>query len=521
LKIFFYFAIQLETTIFLSAPFIPIHHSPKNKKVSISRIQDFLSLEEQDAAMPGLHQNRRSKTEVIESEANVVEMINVDASWTSDYRCKTLSELNIRVAAGKLCAIIGHVGSGKSSIFQLLLGELPIYSGDVVISGDLSYASQDNWLFSGSVKHNILFGQQYNRTRYQEVIKHCALATDLQQLQHGDKTFVGERGCALSGGQRARVSLARAVYRNASIYLLDDPLSAVDAHVGQHIFNECIGPHGYLARQQATRILITHQVHFLKEADWIVVMDAGRVIRQGTWGDVMDIELEQYVAPESNDDDNLDGRTEAVENDDEEDDIPYIDDDVPEHASGYMKLRTTTDAKKPLSRFSSANSVAEQEESEERDEEKSATKIRFAKVFYEYFRAGASPLVLLAIVIYLLFSQAVTSGSDLFLTFWTNQELLRLHGEHTVLTQTTDGLYIYGFLILAVIFVTLSRGFVFFAVCMRASKKLHDRSFLCLLHSPMRFFDLNPTGRILNRFSKDMGAVDELLPKAIIEAVQV
>lgn len=481
--------------------------------------------------MPGLHQN---KAKVIESETNVIEMINVDASWTSDYRCKTLSNLDIKVEAGKLCAIIGHVGSGKSSIFQLLLGELPIYSGDVVINGELSYASQDPWLFSASIKNNILFGLQYNKTRYQEVVKHCALATDFQQLPHADKTFVGERGSALSGGQRARVSLARAIYRNASIYLLDDPLSAVDAHVGEHIFSECIGPNGFLARQRATRILITHQVHFLKEADWIVVMDKGSVLRQGTWNDVMDVDVAQYLSLEPNEcNDDSDEQAEmelgdaGKEEDNDEDDIPYIDDDVPERSNGYTKLRAFDSKKKVLSRFSSANSIEDEDAllqqaaaADERDEEKSARKIRFVKVFYEYFRAGASPVILLTIVIYLLFSQAVTSGSDLFLTFWTNQELLRLHDEKT-LFETTDGLIIYGFLILAVIFVTLSRGFIFFYVCMRASKKLHDKSFFSLLHSPMRFFDLNPTGRILNRFSKDMGAVDELLPKAIIEAAQV
>jgi ATP-binding cassette subfamily C (CFTR/MRP) protein 4 len=263
------------------------------------------------------------------------------------------------------------------------------------------------------------------------------------------------------------------------------------------------------------------QVHFLKEADWIVVMDGGSVVRQGTWSDVMDIDISQYVSPEASDDD-LDGQSEQKEMEfGNDEDIPYID-DVPEHSNGYTKLRRL-ESKKSLSRISSVASIDEAtliEQTDDRDEEKNSKKIHFVKVFYEYFRAGASPLVLIAIVIYLLFSQAVTSGSDLFLTFWTNQELLRSQGDATAF-ETTDGLYIYGFLILAVIFVTLSRGFIFFAVCMRSSKRLHDKSFLCLLHSPMRFFDLNPSGRILNRFSKDMGACDELLPRAIVDAAQV
>lgn len=470
-------------------------------------------LEEQDSTTPGLHQN---EMEIIEQEANVIEMINVNATWTNDYNSKTLSDLSIKIKSGKLYAIIGSVGSGKSSILQLLLGELPIYSGDVLINGDVSYGSQEAWLFSGSVRHNILFGLPYDKLRYQETVKHCALLTDFQQLPHGDKTFVGERGSALSGGQRARVSLARAVYKNASIYLLDDPLSAVDSHVGKQLFDECIGPSGYLARQHATRILVTHQVHFLKDADWVIVMDKGKVLRQGTYNDVMDIDLEQYVSPGTSEDD-LDD--EGI--DDEDDEIPFID-DAEVDKKGYFQMKTI-EPKKSVSRVSVVSSVGDVSalaENEARQEENSETRIPFYKVFWRYFRAGANSFVLLLILVFLLFSQLVTSGSDYFVTIWTNQEFLRLIGEKTLFT-TNEGLYIYGFLILAVVVVTLSRGFIFFAVCMRASKKLHDRSFLCLLHSPMRFFDTNPSGRILNRFSKDMGAVDELLPKAIIDAAQV
>lgn len=478
-------------------------------------------MEEQDSHMPGLHKN---EMEIIESETNVIEMINVNASWTNDCRYKTLVDLNIQIKSGKLYAIIGSVASGKSSIFQILLGELPIYSGDVLINGDLSYASQDPWLFSSTVRNNILFGLPFDKIRYQQTVKHCALLTDFQQLPLGDKTLVGERGCALSGGQRARVNLARAVYRNASIYLLDDVLSAVDTHVGKYLFDECLGPRGYLAKQKATRILITHQVHFLKEADWIIVVDKGKILRQGTWNEVMDIDLLQYVSTQSegSDDEKLNSISQEKSkmsrmNDD---DIPYIDDDgdnVPGSHRGYLKLKTS-ESKKSLSIASSLNDL--DATAEQYNENKNEEKILFWKVFYEYFRAGATLPILLFLILFLIFSQFMTSACDYFLKIFTNQELLRLHNEETFFT-TKEGLYIYGFLILAVVIVTLSRGFMFFAICMRSSKKIHDKSFLCLLHSPMNFFDLNQTGRILNRFSKDMGAVDELLPKAIIEATQV
>lgn len=214
---------------------------------------------------------------------------------------------------------------------------MPIYSGDVLINGDISYGSQESWLFSGTIRNNILFGLAYDKLRYQDTVKCCALLTDFQQLPFGDKTFVGERGSALSGGQRARVSLARAVYKNSSIYLLDDPLSAVDSHVGKQLFDECIGPGGYLANQHATRILVTHQVHFLQDADWIVVMDKGNVLRQGTYSDVMDIDLTKFVSPVQSEDDS----DEEIQNftEKEEEDIPYID-DSPGSSKGYLKLET-------------------------------------------------------------------------------------------------------------------------------------------------------------------------------------
>lgn len=435
-------------------------------------------------------------------------MINLNASWTNDFREPTLENINIRIKSGNLYAIIGQVASGKTSLAHVLLGEISIYSGDITINGELSYASQEPWLFSSSVKNNILFGLPYDKIRYQETVKYCSLLTDFQQLPKGDKTHVGERGCSLSGGQRARVNLARAVYRKASIYLLDDCLSAVDAHVGKFLFDECIGPRGYLAKQNATRILITHQVHFLKEADWIIVLDKGKILRQGTWNEVMDDDLVKRVSTQDKNEANPEIYSKL-----EDENIPYIDDEVEiECRKGYSKIKTTE-----FNTTSSVESLNDADEQYDEDQHKSTI---FWNIFYEYFRSGAKPSILIFMAIFLIFSQFCTSACDYFLKFFTNQELLRLHNEETLFT-TEEALYIYLALIIAVVVVTLSRGFMFFAICMRSSKKIHDKSFIALLHSPMRFFDLNPTGRILNRFSKDMGAVDELLPKAIIEAIQV
>lgn len=150
----------------------------------------------------------------------------------------------------------------------MFLGELEVVGGNIQVNGTISYASQEPWVFAATIRQNIIFGQEYDKKRYNEVVKVCALQRDFEQFHNGDLTLVGERGASLSGGQKARINLARAVYRDADIYLLDDPLSAVDIHVGKHLFEECIN--GYLANK--TRILVTHQVYHLKKADHIVIM---------------------------------------------------------------------------------------------------------------------------------------------------------------------------------------------------------------------------------------------------------
>lgn len=172
--------------------------------------------------------------------------------------------------------MIGPVGSGKSSLFHVILQELPLVEGTLKVNGAISYASQEPWLFAGSVRQNILFGQPMDKLRYKTVVKKCALERDFSLLPYGDKTIVGDRGVSLSGGQRARINLARAVYKQADIYLLDDPLSAVDTHVGKELFEQCIT--GYLKNK--TVILVTHQIQYLQEVDHILYLEDG-VARTG------------------------------------------------------------------------------------------------------------------------------------------------------------------------------------------------------------------------------------------------
>nr|XP_013101686.1 unnamed protein product [Stomoxys calcitrans]XP_013101693.1 unnamed protein product [Stomoxys calcitrans]XP_013101700.1 unnamed protein product [Stomoxys calcitrans] len=482
--------------------------------VSLKRVQTFLQMDGCEEHTTGLTYKPN-----IEGDKQAVTLKQVSANWDALKPQKTLQDINLVIPKGQLCAVIGPVGAGKSSIIQLILGELPLTAGDVEVQGHVSYAAQEPWLFTGTVRQNILFGEEFHRKRYDEITKCCALTTDFEQLQNGDKTVVGERGASLSGGQRARISLARAIYKPANIYLLDDPLSAVDAHVGRHLFDEVIGPKGRLANEKATRLLVTHQIHFLNEADWIVIVENGRISRQGTCEELLSSELDfaklldrpKVSTPNGG---NISEDPSLYE---DEEDIPYI--DGQQEGMGYQAVRSRSSTIEGSPRKKSDSADPDEEENKMLNEEQAEGGVS-GRVWWEYFRAGSTLMGFSFMVFVMLLSQVVCSGSDFFVNIWTQQEYLRSNNETTILT-TYECLYIYGALIIGVVVMTVFRGFLFFKICMHASKVLHDRMFAAILNAAMRFFDQNPSGRILNRFSKDMGAIDEFLPKAMMDFIQI
>lgn len=225
-------------------------------------------------------------------------MESVTAAWELCEKGGTgITDINLKIEENELCAIVGQVGAGKSTLLQVILGELDIDRGLINIDGIVSYACQEAWLFEGSIRSNIVFIEDFDEKRYKEVVRVCALERDLKLLPFGDSTIVGERGISLSGGQKARVNLARAIYKRADIYLLDDPLSAVDAHVGKHIFQECIV---HFLRDK-TRILVTHQLQYLKEVKHLVQLNKGRIDAQGTYTDLCALKIDSLLSSQSPD----------------------------------------------------------------------------------------------------------------------------------------------------------------------------------------------------------------------------
>lgn len=200
-------------------------------------------------------------------------------SWNGEEL--VLKDINLAVSKGFLSAVVGVVGSGKSSLISALLGEMEKHNGSVNVDGSIAYVSQLPWIQNATLMDNILFGKSLNKERYDKIVYACALTPDLAMLPAGDQTEIGEKGINLSGGQKQRVALARAVYNDADIYILDDPLSAVDSHVGKHIFENIIGANGLLKNK--TRFLVTHAISYLPKVDEIYVIKDGEISERGSY----------------------------------------------------------------------------------------------------------------------------------------------------------------------------------------------------------------------------------------------
>ncbi|XP_063913516.1 probable multidrug resistance-associated protein lethal(2)03659 [Zophobas morio] len=479
--------------------------------VSVKRVQKFLMSDEVEIGYKikdniGSKEDKKEKNEclplikeAVPTEERGIYLDQVSAKWVSTSIDYTLRDVNVNIGSTQLVSIIGPVGSGKTTLLHVILKEILLLKGTLNVRGTISYASQEPWLFGGSIKQNILFGQQMDMKRYKEVIRVCALERDFSLFTYGDRTIVGERGTMLSGGQKARINLARAIYKDADIYLLDDPLSAVDTLVGKQLFDDCIV--GYLRNKCV--VLVTHQLQYLRAVDKIYLLENGCVTASGTYTELKKSENEFLTL--------LEGEPEEEED---------------------KKIST-------LEKTKSLTSLEQVDVPTEVKEQRGSGNIS-KRVYTSYISAGGNIFAGLFLAILFILVQLASSGSDYFLSFWVNLEQIRLGRNQTetyingdrndtsmnekfeeIFFTSENCLYLYSTLVAFVIFSSLTRSLNFFRFCMKASRSLHNRMFTRIVYTSMRFFNVNPSGRILNRFSKDMGSIDEVLPIAIIDTIQI
>uniref|UniRef100_A0A674EC47 ABC-type glutathione-S-conjugate transporter n=1 Tax=Salmo trutta TaxID=8032 RepID=A0A674EC47_SALTR len=411
-------------------------------------------------------------------------------SWTKEGP-PCLKRINVCVPQGSLVAVVGHVGSGKSSLLSAMLGETEKRSGSVSIKGSVAYVPQQAWIQNATVQDNVMFGREKQKTWYQRVLDACALLPDLEILPAGDSTEIGEKGLNLSGGQKQRVSLARAVYRKADVYLLDDPLSAVDAHVGQHIFDKVIGPKGVL--RDKTRVLVTHGMSFLPQADLILVLVDGEITESGSYQELLSRQgaFADFIRMFASND-----RKESVT------ETAIDEEQVPEDLGKLMEVD-----KAHTGRVSLEELIF--------DCTSYATDCLFVlpqvrlEMYMEYFKTIGMAFIIPIVFLY-AFQQGASLAYNYWLSLWADEPIV-----NGTQVDTDMKLAVYGALGFAqgiAIFgttVAISVGGII------ASRHLHMDLLKNVLHSPMSFFETTPSGNLLNRFAKEIDAIDCMIPDGL------
>ncbi|KAK5896209.1 hypothetical protein CgunFtcFv8_009833 [Champsocephalus gunnari] len=486
--------------------------------------------------LPTRRQMRPTETEDV-----AVKVSNGFFTWGSNL--STLSDINICIPTGQLTMIVGQVGCGKSSLLLAMLGEMQTIDGRVYWSkqsdnemaheGNISwsgaeerdedvrsknrysvaYATQKSWLLNATVEENITFGSPFNKQRYKTVIDACSLQPDIDLLPFGDQTEIGERGINLSGGQRQRICVARALYQNTNIVFLDDPFSALDIHLSDHLMQE--GILKFLQDDKRTVVLVTHKLQYLIHADWIIAMKDGSVLREGTLKDIQthDIELYEHWKTLMNRQDH------------------GLEKDIQQDSQTTLERKTLRRAFYPRETKNQMDDEDEEEEEEEEDDDNmSTTTNRRSKVPWRvcwcYLSSGGFFMVFLMVSSKLL-KHSVIVAIDYWLAIWTSSRTNATNaGNETNFTNSTgpadpssgiDSYYLPVFVTLCAAGITLclitSLTVEFLGVS--AATNLHHNLLNKIIHAPIRFFDITPLGLIINRFSADTNIIDQHIPPTL------
>ncbi|KAJ3115025.1 hypothetical protein HK100_001489 [Physocladia obscura] len=412
---------------------------------------------------------------------------NVVVSGVAESDKIALKGVHLKIPKGKLVAIVGSVGSGKSSLLSALVGQLrPVnQNAKVVFSGSVGLAAQVPWIMNATLKENILFGLPFNQKRYDKAIEVCSLRHDIEVLTGGDMAEIGEKGINLSGGQKQRVSLARLVYCDSSIVLLDDVLSAVDAHVGKAIFNDCIAG----ALKGKTRLLVTHQLHFVPQCDIVITMKNGEISEYGTYAELMAAEGEFSKLMHSY------GGVTDTETESE--------DSVHEAAGKVIDIVVSE-------KFKRGNETSNIEQNDGKKlvvaEDREIGSVK-SSVFLSFAVAMGGFKSVGLLIFVLVLSQAFRIATDLWLVYWTDFSISGLSNHAYLGVYFGLGFFQSSAIVIFSLLIALAGT--------TAAKTLHREALQRIAHTPSSFFDTNPLGRVLNRFSRDQDVIDNTLPDAV------
>ncbi|KAF8932958.1 Canalicular multispecific organic anion transporter 2 [Dissophora ornata] len=517
-------------------------------RVSMRRIQGFLLKEEMDSSVvlriDGLPRDTRTPVIQItdatlawgpadisaeQASMNCTEDTETTALLSEDSRKAanpTLYDINASITRSSLTAIVGRVGQGKSSLLSAMIGDMYKRQGTIKIFGSIAYVPQQAWIINATLRDNIVFQLPFDQEKYDRIVHACGLLPDIEILPARDMTEIGERGINLSGGQKQRVSLARAAYQDADTYLFDDPLSAVDAHVDQHLWKYLIGPDGLLNKK--TRVIVTHGIHHLEQCDHILVIKDGRVAEAGRYDSLMKAKkaFHQLIKEFS------------------------VTHKVKKAISKTIKAAAKTDKKNSsqddavaatitktnaASASASASTSASATTSDDEDEtgtlaaaEDSNAKAEIGgelieeevirdslvqwKTFSYYCKAMSYYYFIMTICLFVVW-ELLQLSVPVWLEHWIS------------VSGSTDKsvvyfLGVYAFLVLAYMLIDVYLTYATkVRACMQASVALHNNALERVMVLPMSFFDSTPQGRILNRFSSDIACIDESIPFSLMQTV--
>ncbi|KAL7279088.1 hypothetical protein ACG7TL_006926 [Trametes sanguinea] len=413
--------------------------------------------------------------------------MTISAAATGPFRVK---DINMSIARGTLVAVVGAVGSGKSSLLQGLIGEMRIVKGHVSFGGRVAYCSQTAWIQNATLRENVLFGQPFDEDRYWKAIENASLLPDLQVLADGDLTEIGEKGINLSGGQKQRVNIARALYYDADIVIFDDPLSAVDAHVGKALFADAIL--GALRNKGKTVILVTHALHFLPQCDYIYMLDNGRIAEQGTYAEIMDHGKEFARLMQE-----FGGKTKQEEEEAE------AEEDVTDAATQVAPATAIQDAKDKSHSVERKGAGTGKLEGRLIVKEKRTTGSVSWGVYGDYLRAARALFSAPILILCMLAMQCSSIMNSYTLIWWQANTWDRPNSFYQTL---------YACLGVAQALFTFGVGAIMDEMGFLVSQNLHHDSIRNIFYAPMSFFDTTPMGRILSVFGKDIENIDNQLP---------